>query len=165
MERVATIATAVSLAVVVVTLSVVIGFKVEIDALISGSVSDVVITAPESRGTVLSAYIERGDAIENLLDDERVERYSVYRARAGAVKSEDNIVGVMLKGIDSLYNGDFFAESIVEGEMPRLVGEPRSKDIIISEGVARKMDVEVGDRMEMVFINEDGTVLQEELIA
>lgn len=161
MERVATIATAVSLAVVVVTLSVVIGFKVEIDALISGSVSDVVITAPESRGTVLSAYIERGDAIENLLDDERVERYSVYRARAGAIKSEDNIVGVMLKGIDSLYNGNFLAESIVEGEMPRLVGEPRSKDIIISEGVARKMDVVVGDRIEMVFINDDGTVLRD----
>jgi ABC-type lipoprotein release transport system permease subunit len=54
MERVATIATAVSLAVVIVTLSVVVGFKEELDAKISGMVSDVVITAPESYGIVSS---------------------------------------------------------------------------------------------------------------
>ena len=161
MERVATIATAVSLAVVVVTLSVVVGFKEELDAKISGSVSDVVITAPESRGTVSSAYIERGEAIESILGDPRVERYSAYRAKEGVIKSDDNIVGVLLKGIDSLYDMSFFRQSMIVGDMPRLTGEPRSKDIILSESVARKMDVGVGDRVEMVFIDTDGSVLRD----
>ena len=102
MERVATIATAVSLAVVVVTLSVVVGFKEELNAKISGSVSDVVVTAPESRGTVSSAYIERGEAIETILSDPRIERYAPYRAKEGVIKSDDNIVGVLLNGVDSL---------------------------------------------------------------
>ena len=161
MERVATIATAVSLAVVIVTLSVVVGFKEELNAKISGSVSDVVITAPESRGVVSSKAIERCDAIESLLDDERVERYSVYRSKEGVLKSEENIVGVLLKGIDSLYNLDFYRESLVRGEMPRLTGEPRSKDVLISEAVARKMDVDVGERVEMVFIDANGSVLRD----
>ena len=100
MERVATIATAVSLAVVIVTLSVVVGFKEELNAKISGSVSDVVITAPESRGVVSGKAIERCDAIESLLDDERVKRYSVYRSKEGVLKSDENIVGVLLKGVD-----------------------------------------------------------------
>ena len=161
MERVATIATAVSLAVVVVTLSVVVGFKQELDAKISGSVSDIVITAPESRGTLSAAHIKRSTSIEQLLNDERIEHYSAYRAKEGVIKSDDNIVGVLLKGVDSLYNTSFFAQSMVEGELPRLVGEPRSKDIIIGESVARKMDVVVGDRIEMVFIDIDGTVLRD----
>lgn len=161
MERVATIATAVSLAVVVVTLSVVVGFKQELDAKISGSVSDIVITAPESRGTVSAAHIKRSASIEQLLNDQRIEHYSAYRAKEGVIKSDDNIVGILLKGVDSLYNTSFFAQSMVEGELPRLVGEPRSKDIIISESVARKMDVVVGDRIEMVFIDIDGTVLRD----
>ena len=161
MERVATIATAVSLAVVVVTLSVVVGFKQELDAKISGSVSDIVITAPESRGTLSAAHIKRSASIEQLLNDERIEHYSAYRAKEGVIKSDDNIVGVLLKGVDSLYNTSFFAQSMVEGELPRLVGEPRSKDIIIGESVARKMDVVVGDRIEMVFIDIDGTVLRD----
>lgn len=161
MERVATIATAVSLAVVIVTLSVVVGFKEELNAKISGSVSDVVITAPESRGVVSGKAIERCDAIESLLDDERVERYSVYRSKEGVVKSDENIVGVLLKGVDSLYSVDFYRESLVRGEMPRLTGAPRSKDVLISEAVARKMDVEVGERVEMVFIDANGSVLRD----
>lgn len=161
MERVATVATAVSLMVVVLTLSVVIGFKEELNAMISSSVSDIVVTAPESRGVVSSVHVERGGSIEQLLQDERVERYSVYRAKEGVIKSDNNIVGVLLKGVDSLYNADFFAESLISGELPRLVGEPRSKDIILSDGVARKMDVEVGDRVEMVFIDDDGTLLRD----
>lgn len=161
MERVATIATAVSLAVVIVTLSVVVGFKEELDAKISGMVSDVVITAPESYGIVSSRAIERSDAIEHLLDDERVERYSVYRSKEGVIKSDDNIVGVLLKGIDSLYNVDFYRESLVCGELPRLTGEPRSKDILVSQSIAEKMDVEVGDRVEMVFIDTNGSALRD----
>lgn len=161
MERVATIATAVSLAVVIVTLSVVVGFKEELNAKISGSVSDVVITAPESRGVVSSKAIERCDAIESLLDDERVERYSVYRSKEGVLKSDENIVGVLLKGVDSLYNLDFYRESLVRGEMPRLTGEPRSKDILVSQSIARKMDVDVGERVEMVFIVTNGSVLRD----
>ena len=161
MERVATIATAVSLAVVIVTLSVVVGFKDELNAKISGSVSDVVITAPESRGVVSSRAIKRNETIEQLLTDERVERYSAYRSKEGVVKSDENIVGVLLKGIDSLYNLDFYRESLTAGELPRLTGDPRSKDILMSQSIARKMDAEVGDRVEMVFIDANGSVLRD----
>lgn len=161
MERVATIATAVSLAVVIVTLSVVVGFKEELNAKISGSVSDVVITAPESRGVVSSRAIKRNETIEQLLADERVERYSAYRSKEGVVKSDENIVGVLLKGIDSLYNLDFYRESLTAGELPRLTGDPRSKDILMSQSIARKMDAEVGDRVEMVFIDANGSVLRD----
>ena len=161
MERVATIATAVSLAVVIVTLSVVVGFKEELNAKISGSVSDVVITAPESRGVVSSRAIKRNETIEQLLADERIERYSVYRSKEGVVKSDENIVGVLLKGIDSLYNLDFYRESLTAGELPRLTGDPRSKDILMSQSIAHKMDAEVGDRVEMVFIDANGSVLRD----
>lgn len=161
MERVATIATAVSLAVVIVTLSVVVGFKEELNAKISGSVSDVVITAPESRGVVSSRAIKRNEAIEQLLADERIERYSAYRSKDGVVKSDENIVGILLKGIDSLYNLDFYRESLTAGELPRLTGDPRSKDILMSQSIARKMDAEVGDRVEMVFIDANGSVLRD----
>ena len=77
------------------------------------------------------------------------------------VKSDENIVGVLLKGIDSLYNLDFYRESLTAGELPRLTGDPRSKDILMSQSIARKMDAEVGDRVEMVFIDANGSVLRD----
>jgi lipoprotein-releasing system permease protein len=90
-----------------------------------------------------------------------VERYSVYRSKEGVLKSDENIVGVMLKGVDSLYNLDFYRASLISGELPRLTGTPRSKDILISQSVARKMDAEVGERVEMVFIDANGTMLRD----
>lgn len=161
MERVATIATTISLAVIIVTLSVVAGFKQNIDELLTGASADIVVTAPESRGVVSSAVVPKCGELEQVLNHEMVESYSSYLAKLAVVKSDDNIVGVMLKGVDSLYNMNFFEKYLVEGAMPRLMGEPRSKDIIISRAVAQSMDIGVGDRVEMVFIDGSSGVLRD----
>lgn len=161
MERVATIATTISLAVIIVTLSVVAGFKQNIDELLTGASADIVVTAPESRGVVSSAVVPKCEELERVLNHDMVESYSSYLAKLAVIKSDDNIVGVMLKGVDSLYNMNFFEKHLVEGDLPRLMGEPRSKDIIISRAVAQSMDIGVGDRVEMVFIDGSSGVLRD----
>lgn len=164
MERVAVVATAVSLAVIIITLSVVIGFKQDLQQLISGATADVTITAPQSGGVVSSVGVPRCDAVEALLRDERIERKSCFTTKEGVLKSDDNIVGILLKGVDSLYNTDFYAERLVEGHLPALGGEPRKKEIMLSERVAHKMDVHVGDRIEMVFVDVESGVLRDRFL-
>jgi lipoprotein-releasing system permease protein len=68
---------------------------------------------------------------------------------------------VLLKGVDSLYNMDFYRQSLASGELPRLTGDPRSRDVLMSVSIARKMDVMAGVRVEMVFIDADGTALRD----
>lgn len=161
MERVAVVATAVSLAVIIVTLSVVIGFKQDLRELISGATADVAITAPQSGGVVSSVGVPRCESVEALLSDDRIERKSCFTTKEGVLKSDDNIVGILLKGVDSLYNTDFYAERLVEGRLPALGGMPRKKEILLSERVARRMDVKVGDRIEMVFVDGESGVLRD----
>lgn len=164
MEHVATIATAVSLAVIILTLSIVVGFREELESMISGASSDVVITSPQSGGLVSDVELERGTPLEELLQHEAVARYSTYRARQGVLWSNDNILGVLLKGVDSLYDATLFREHLTEGDMPRLVGEPRSKDMLCSEYMARSMDIAVGDKVEMVFVDSEGGVLRDRFL-
>ena len=164
MERVAVVATAVSLAVIIITLSVVIGFKQDLQQLISGATADVTITAPQSGGVVSSVGVPRCDAVEALLRDERIERKSCFTTKEGVLKSDDNIVGILLKGVDSLYNTDFYAERLVEGHLPALGGEPRKKEIMLSERVAHKMDAKVGDRIEMVFVDGESGILRDRFV-
>ena len=164
MERVAVVATAVSLAVIIITLSVVIGFKQDLQQLISGATADVAITAPQSGGVVSSVGVPRCDAVEALLCDERIERNSCFTTKEGVLKSDDNIVGILLKGVDSLYNTDFYAERLVEGHLPALGGEPRKKEIMLSERVAHKMDAKVGDRIEMVFVDGESGILRDRFV-
>ena len=164
MERVATIATAVSLAVIILTLSIVVGFRQELESMISGASSDVIITSPQSGGLVSDVELERGTTLEKYLQHEAVARYSTYRARQGVLWSRDNILGVLLKGVDSLYDATLFREHLIEGDMPRLVGEPRSKDMLCSEYMARSMDIAVGDKVEMVFVDGEGGVLRDRFL-
>ena len=164
MERVAVVATSVSLAVIIITLSVVIGFKQDLQSLISGATADVAITAPQSGGVVSSVGVPRCDAVEALLCDERIERKSCFTTKEGVLKSDDNIVGILLKGVDSLYNTDFYAERLVEGHLPALGGEPRKKEIMLSERVAHKMDVKVGECIEMVFVDGESGVLRDRFV-
>lgn len=164
MERVATVATAVSITVIIITLSVVVGFKRDLAELISGATADVTITAPQSGGVVSSVGVPRSEAVERLLMDERIERKSRFTTKEGVLKSDDNIVGILLKGVDSLYNTHFYAERIVEGSLPALGGEPRKKEVMLSERVARRMDVGVGERIEMVFVDDKSGVLRDRFV-
>ena len=164
MERVAVVATAVSVAVIIITLSVVVGFKQDLAKLISGATADVTITAPQSGGVVSSVGVPRCEVVDRLLMDDRIERKSCFTTKEGVLKSDDNIVGILLKGVDSLYNTDFYAERIVEGRLPELGGEPRKKEIMLSERVARRMDVAVGDRIEMVFVDGESGVLRDRFL-
>ena len=162
MERVATIATAISVMVIILTLAVVVGFKQGVGELISSSSSDVVITAPQSRGVVSEVRIERSEALESLLAQHTdVERYAPYIAKEGVIKSDDNLVGVLLKGVDTSYDTSFFERSLIRGTAPRIGQEPRSKDVILSESVARRMAVDVGDRVEMLFVDDNGAILRD----
>ena len=161
MERVATIATAVSIAVIVVTLSVVVGFKHNLASLMSSASSDIVLTAPASRGVVSGVLIERSTEVEDIAMSVPHIRITPYTAKEGVLKSEDNIMGVMLKGVDKSYDSSFYEEHMVEGCFPRIGLDPRRKDIALSQRVAEKMEVGVGDRIEMVFIDDEAGVLRD----
>ena len=162
MERVATIATAISVMVIILTLAVVVGFKQGVGELISSAASDVVITAPQSRGVASEVRIERIEAIEQLLSNNGdIARYAPYIAKEGVIKSEDNLVGVLLKGVDATYDISFFQRHIIRGDVPRIGCEPRTKDIMLSERVAKMMALEVGDRAEMVFVDSRGGMLRD----
>ena len=161
MERVATIATAISLMVIVVTVSVVVGFKQSVDAMLSGASADIVVTAPQSMGTLSPVLLERSSELVKMLDKEPVVRFSPYLAKEGVIKSDDNIVGVVLKGVDSLYDFAFFERYLVEGALPRIGREPRSRDVMLSVDIAQKMDIGVGERIEMLFVDPDDGMLRD----
>ena len=164
MERVATIATAVSVAVIIITLSVVVGFKHDLRSLLAGATAEITVTAPQSGGVVSGKRIEASTAMIETLDDKDVVRLSPYTAKEGVLKSDHNILGVLLKGVDSSFDSTFYSEHIVAGSFPRLGLEPRTKDILISEEMAHKMNVAVDDRIEMVFVDADGSILRDRFV-
>lgn len=156
MERVAVAATAVSVAVMIITMSVVVGFKHDLRRIMTGAASSISVTSPQSGGVMSGIPVERGEELERVLrSTQGVVRISPFTSKEGVIKSDDNTVGVVLKGVDSLFDQSFFAGCLRSGTMPRVGGEPRVKDLVISQSVADRMAVDIDDRVEMVFISGD----------
>lgn len=155
MMRIAAASVAVGTAVMIVTLAVIAGFESEIDAKITGLSGHVRISDMRSPSVAEPRPFRRSGSLEELVRGlDGFVSLSPFAVRGGIVKSDDAVVGIALKGYEG-GNNDFYANCIVEGEMPRTGDSVRHKDILLSRLSADGLGVGVGDRIEMLFVDGD----------
>lgn len=156
MVRIATASVAIGVAVMIVTLAVVMGFKREIARRMTGFSSHVQVADMHTAGTAEPAPVERNAAVERLIaTTDGFVSMNVYAVKGGIAKTDEGVAGLVLKGIEGDGAMSFFAENIVEGELPRTGDSVRYKDILLSRGVADRLRLAVGDKVEMLFVGAD----------
>ena len=75
-----------------------------------------------------------------------------YALKGGIVRTDATVEGVTLKGVDGTYDWQTFREWLVEGELPRVGDSIRTKDILLSRSLARRIGTNVDDKIEMLFV-------------
>ena len=154
-NTIAWISIAISILVIFIALAVLSGFKVEINNKISGFSGDIHLnkvgvdyrsdSSPISRNI---SYLPKIDSLES------VERISPVSYRSGIIKTEDNIQGLLFKGVDSTYNLDFFKDALVEGTLPDFTKRTSNK-ILISKRIAQMMNYNVGDEVVAYYVGDN----------
>lgn len=158
MVRIATAAVALSLTVMLLSMAVITGFKREVSRKIVGFAAHVVVTDIRSVHSMESNPVRPSEALERLLSDRPGCRSAVpYVDKGGIVRTSDGMQGVLLKGIGTDYDTRFLQEILIEGELPRVGDSTRTKDLLLSRDVARKLKVGTGDKVEMLFIESDAS--------
>ncbi len=156
MVRVATIAVAVSVAVMLVALAVISGFRQELTSAISGMAADVTVT--DLRSLRSSGCIPIADTPERrgmLSAVGGVESVAGYAVRGGVLRSNTATVGVMMRGVEAGRDLSLFAGNLAEGSLPRF-GEQRYKELIMPLACAEALGVRSGGRVEMLTLDEEG---------
>ncbi len=158
MTRVATIAVAVGVVVMIITMAVIAGFKVQIADKLSGLSGHIIVTDAVGVNPSSLIPIERSEELEQLLEQSGAQRYSTYILRGAIARGGGEITGVVVKGVDSLYNSQFFEHSLTSGQLPKF-GEPQARrEVLLSQGLADDMSLSVGERMELIFTDEEGDI-------
>lgn len=154
MVRIATLTVAVGMAVMIIALAVVTGFKKEVTAKLVGFGSHVRIVSLHSNNSLETDPIVYDstlvDAISSL---PRFASIAPYALKGGMIKTPDAIQGVALKGIGADYDTAFLDEHLLRGTLPQVDGSIRTKDLLISENIARTTGLDTMDRVEMLFIS------------
>ncbi len=163
MERVATVAVALSVATMVVALAVVYGFKSELGGKLTGFTSDALLANIATLNNVSNDAITNSEEVRALALDAGALHLSPYITKQGVVRNDGNIEGVMLKGVDSLYQWNFIGDALVEGSIPRVADSLATRDILISSSLAARVGAKVGARLELIFSPEQDAPLRRDL--
>ena len=153
--HIATAAVAVSIAVVVITLSVIFGFKEQISALVSGSLSDITISNPYGERQPELHPISDNQSLHTLITTTgNIAHTERYALRSCVARGKEGAMGIALKGIDATADLSLFAERLEEGSLPRFE-DARRKEILLSQSVAQSIGAECNDRIELLLLESD----------
>ena len=175
--RIAVVAVALSVAVMVISTALISGFKKEISSKIFGFWGHIHITDTDINRSLLEAYpIKKNQSFYPGLDTidqisyigreslfgfefERekqtkggIRHLQVFALKPGIIKSDKELEGIILKGVGDDFDWTFMEQFMVEG-LP--ISEPDSmklRNIVISRQTADRLQVKVGDDFEVHFV-------------
>ncbi len=154
--RIATIGVAIGLAVMIVTVSVVLGFKHTIRDKVVGFGSHIQVQNMLTFLSTDSYPICINDSVmksyEQIEGVKHVERFTFSQ---GILKTDDDFLGVLFKGVGPEYDLNFLSQHLTEGEMPIFSDTTSTNRILISKMIADKLRLNVGDRIFAYFIGEN----------
>ena len=154
--RIATVGVAIGLAVMIITVSVVMGFKHTIRDKVVGFGSHIQVMNLSSVNSTENYSICIDDSMVNVLEGidgvRHVQRYSTTR---GILKTDDDFLGVVFKGIGPEYELDYLKENLVDGQIPVFSDTTSTGKLLLSRIMADKLNVKTGDRIFAYFIDED----------
>ena len=154
--RIATLGVAIGVAVMIITVCVVLGFKHTIRDKVVGFGSHIQIQNFMSQQTASPAPISISDSLLNQLRQmPGVRHVECYALTQGILKTDNDFLGVGFKGIGSDYDLTFLKKHLVEGEMPVFSSDKSNNQLLISRMMADKLRLKAGDRIYAYFIAED----------
>lgn len=156
--RIATAGVAIGLAVMIVSVCVVLGFKHTIRDKVVGFGSHIqVANFYTLQSAATDQPVAMGDSMLQVLrSTQGVGHVQRFALKQGILKTDNDFLGVMFKGVGPDFDSTFIHNNMVSGSIPRFSDTSSTNRILISQTMAEKLDVKSGDRIFAYFIGDGG---------
>jgi lipoprotein-releasing system permease protein len=153
--RVAILAISLSLSIMLISISIINGFQNEIRDKVIGYGSHIQVTHFSKDNSFESKLLPNSNELKNKISKiDGVVDVQKFATKAGLIKTEEEIYGIVLKGIDQNYSLSFFENYLTEGKLPVYESNKLSNQIIISNSISSKLKLKVGDSFTTYFIQK-----------
>ncbi len=152
--RIAIAGIALGLTVMLISVAVVRGFQQQISDKVIGFGAHIQINKYDLNTSYETSPISiRQDFYPEIKEIEGVKQVQVYAYKAGIIKTFTEIHGVVFKGVGRDYNWDFFKNNLIEGSLPGISGGKASLDVLVSNSIAKQLNLKIGDDLRMFFVS------------
>ncbi len=154
--RISIFGIALSLAIMIIAVSTVTGFKNEIRRKIIGFGSHIQIINYDANNSFETAPISKNQFFLPLIKDiPGVRHIQIFATKPGIIKKGNEIQGAIAKGIGKDFDWSFFSENLVSGSIFTVQEGKKTNDVVISKYFADLLQIKTGDRFAMYFIDEE----------
>jgi len=153
--RIATIAIALGLAVMILSVAVVIGFKNEIRNKIIGFGGHIQIVNYDNNNTYeMNPILIDSTFRKNIKSFQGVKLVQNFVTKPGIIKTKSEFQGIIIKGIDTDFNWGFFKLNLIEGDVLKISNDTLKNDIVISKYLSDLLGLKIGDSFYTYFIQD-----------
>jgi lipoprotein-releasing system permease protein len=154
--RIAIIGIMLGLGVMILSLAVIKGFKQEIREKVRGFAGDVQIVKSDLNNSYEnSSFIPEANLISRLKTNKYIAGINPYATKPGIIKANNEIEGVVMKGVDKNYNWNYMKKVLVAGSVIDFRDSAEAmKQVMISQVTANRLKVKAGDDLLIYFIQE-----------
>jgi lipoprotein-releasing system permease protein len=151
--RLGVISVALGLAAMIVSVAIVTGFQNQIRDKVIGFGADIQISSYEINSSYEASPVDMQQPFYPGLDSvEGIRHIQIFAQKAGIIKTENQIEGVVLKGVGSDFDWSFFKDKLVDGRLFNVSDSAVTNDVIISKNLAARLGLKTGDPLRMYFI-------------
>lgn len=154
--RIAIIGIALGLAVMILSVAIVIGFKKEVRNKVIGFGSHIQITNFDNNASYESSPIAVSDTLlRDLQAFPGIRHVEAFATKPGILKTENDFQGIVLKGVDTDFDWTFFRTNLKEGDLLAFPSDKASTDVLISQYLSDLLGLKVGDSFLTYFVQDD----------
>jgi lipoprotein-releasing system permease protein len=144
---------ALGLAVMLISVAILQGFQRQVRDKVSGFGGHIQITGFDSNNSYEPTPIDKNDArTDQIKSLDGILNVQEFGLKAGIVKTDEQIEGVVLKGVDSSYDWQFLKDKLTEGRIPENKDTAAGNEVLVSRKMARLLGLKAGDDLRMYFI-------------
>lgn len=153
--RLALLGIVMGVSVMIISISILNGFREQIQNKIIGFGSHIQITriTSSSDAEPEKLLIDR-QIIKDVLQLDYVDHIQIYATKGGLIENDEGLEGIIVKGVDDGYKWEFIEQNLVEGRVIHFNDSMPSNELIISQKLADLMALELGEKVSVYFIND-----------
>ncbi len=152
--RLAVTSVVLGVAVMVISIAVVIGFKNEIRNKVVGFIAPIHVVALNQNASMEESPFVYDSTVRQCVEScPGVKSSFATASKVGLLKTDDEIHGIVMRGVENDYDWTYMQRHLVEGTVPSF-SDSISSEILISSAIARKMSLKIGDAARIWFVDE-----------
>ena len=138
-----------------ISLAIIRGFQNEITDKVIGFNSHIQVSNFLNGNSYESTILKQRDSLKILISDIKgIKHIQSFATKAGIIKTDNEIQGVVLKGLTSDFDTTFIKNILLEGKIPTFGKFKNSNEVLISKTIAKKLNLNIGDKFQMYFIQK-----------